>query len=582
MNHTRLRMFFVMFFIAFPVVIIVTLVNRNSSFILFKGFSQGKVQGGLEIAQNVTNTTNGFELGGIVQNTTHENLGGKEENNYDGISSSACKLIMIFCTKSTGSKNASFTSSTNDSISDRIKLVDGLLASGYDEASCISRVESHLYRKVSPHKPSPYLISKLRNYEEIHRRCGPYGRTYHRSMRNIAHSKKNGATTMCKYLIWTPANGLGNQMISIVATFLYAILTDRVLLVKFGKDKHGLFCEPFLNSTWILPINFPFWNGKHIETYEIMLKKERARNSKQDLPSVLFINLQHKRNGPEKFFHCDHSQDLLRNVPLLILQSDQYFVPSLIMTPFFNMEITKMFPEKDTIFHHLGRYLFHPSNDTWRLISRFYEAHLAKANERVGLQIRVFNPASTPQQAIMDLVLNCTIEHKLLPELSFQTSVSPKNQTVKVVLVTSLHPEYGHNLQNMYLKKPTVTGEIIHVYQPSHEEHQKFNDNMHNTKAWIEMYLLSLSDVLVTTSLSTFGYVAQGLGNLKPWLLYRLVKNKTHFPSCERDFSLEPCFHTPPKHHCNGNPIKDYVSSFPYLRKCKDYGFGFKLVNGSI
>ncbi|XP_027344835.1 probable fucosyltransferase 7 [Abrus precatorius] len=576
LNSMRLRMLFVMFFIVFPVVIIVTLMYRNSSFELFESFSKDKLQEESGTTQNVT--TNGFGLfGGTVQNTTHESLGGKKQNNDYHVSSS---------------KNASLTSSTNDSTPQTVipddkvtdKLLDGLLASGFDETSCLSRVQSHLYHKASPHKPSPYLISKLRNYEEIHRKCGPYGRAYDRSMIEIVRSKNSGVKEMCKYIIWTPVNGLGNQMISMAATFLYAVLTDRVLLVKFGKDKHGLFCEPFINSTWILPEKSHFRNEKHIEKYQIMLEKDSANNSKEHLPSTLFINLQHTRSDPEKLFHCDHSQDLLHKVPLLILRSDQYFVPSLFMNPFFNQEITKIFPEKDTVFHHLGRYLFHPSNDAWKLISNFYEAHLAEANERVGIQIRVFNPVSTPQQTVMDLVLNCTMKHKLLPEVSSQTS-SPstgKNKTVKAVLVASLYPEYGENLRTMYLEKPTVTGEIVQVYQPSHEEHQKFNDNKHNMKAWVDMYLLSLSDVLVTTSLSTFGYVAQGLGHLKPWLLYKLVNNKTHFPSCERDFSMDPCYHTPPKHYCNGKPIKDYVSSFLYLRKCKDYHFGVKLVNGSM
>ena len=136
-------------------------------------------------------------------------------------------------------------------------------------------MQSQLYRKASPHKPSPYLISKLRNYEDIHRRCGPNSRAYDRSMRKIVRSKNKGAAaTLCKYLIWTPANGLGNQMISMAATFLYAMLTDRVMLVKFDKDKQGLFCEPFLNSTWVLPEKSPFWNEKHIETYQIMLEKD--------------------------------------------------------------------------------------------------------------------------------------------------------------------------------------------------------------------------------------------------------------------------------------------------------------------
>ncbi|RDY06935.1 Galactoside 2-alpha-L-fucosyltransferase, partial [Mucuna pruriens] len=594
-NSTRLRV--VMFFIAFPVVVIVTLIYQNSSFGLFEGFSEGKVQGGT--ALNVTAAvgsnviTHGLGLEGTVQNITHDSLGGKEGNNnrdsgvkdLHGTSqndTTAQGTTTNITAPDSGPKTASLTSSTNESTPHAVnlddKLLGGLLASGFDEASCISRMQAHMYRKVSPQKPSPHLISKLRNYEEIHRRCGPNSRAYNRSMKKIVQSKNNGEDTMCKYLIWTPANGLGNQMISLAATFLYATLTDRVLLVKFGKDKHGLFCEPFLNSTWILPDKSPFWNEKHIETYQTMLEKDRASNSTEDIPSVLFINLQHTRTDPEKFFHCHHSQDLLQKVSLLILQSDQYFVPSLFMNPFFNQDITKMFPEKETVFHHLGRYLFQPSNEAWELISSYYEAHLANASERIGLQIRVFSPLSTPQQAIMNLVLSCTLKNKILPQIDMQNPMSStgKNQSVKAVLVASLHKEYGDNIRSMYLKKASVSGEVIQVYQPSHEEHQKSNDNKHNMKAWMDIYLLSLSDVLVTTSLSTFGYVAQGLGNLKPWLLYRLTKNETHFPSCERDFSSEPCYHVPPKHFCNGKPIKGFVSSFPYLRECKDYYFGVK------
>jgi len=505
--------------------------------------------------------------------------------------------IIIFGTfsislKSTGLKNESMTSTTNDPTlhtpiqNDKEKLIDGLLASEFDDASCVSRLQSHLYRKVSPHKPSSYLISKLRNYEEIHRRCGPYGKYYHKSMTKILHSKKiKGAASMCKYLIWTQANGLGNQMISMAATFLYALLTNRVMLVRFGKDKQGIFCEPFLNSTWLLPETSPFWNENHVETYQSIIEKEKANNnSKVDLPSSLFLNLQYHPNYPEKFFHCDDSQALIIIVPLLILRSDQYFVPSLFMTPFFSKELERMFVEKDTVFHHLGRYLFHPTNEAWRLITNFYQAHLAKADEKIGLQIRVFNPTSTPQEAIMNLVLNCTIQNKLLPKVldmknSMSTS-SDKNKTImKVVLVTSLDPQYGENLKTMYMNKSTVTGEVIEVHQPSGEERQKFNDNKHNMKAWVDMYLLSLSDVLVTSSLSTFGYVAQGLGNLRPWLLYRLVRNGTHFPACERDFSMEPCYHASPKHYCTGKPIKDFASSFIYMRECKDLWFGVKLVS---
>ncbi|XP_027343465.1 galactoside 2-alpha-L-fucosyltransferase-like [Abrus precatorius] len=486
--------------------------------------------------------------------------------------------------KSTGSKNNSSTSSTEGSSpltrSHADKLDGSIISSGFDEGSCLSRFQSYLYHKTSPHKPSPYLISKLRNYEDLHKSCGPNTRSYKNTMVMLKRHKTN-VTTECNYIVWTAANGLGNKMVSMVAAFLYAILTDRVLLVEFKDDMIGLFCEPFPNSSWILPNDFAFSNNKgNIGTYENMVKKHRENNSKEIIPSALNLKIQHTHDDHEKFFSCDDSQHLLQKVTLLILCADQYFVPSLFMVPSFTQELSKMFPEKDTVFHHLGRYLFLPSNEVWGPISRFYQAYLAKADERIGLQIRVFRPDRTPFQTIMNQVLSCTIKYNILPNITTEDSkyFCWKNQTLKSVLVASLHPEYGENLRTMYLTKPTVSGEVVSVYQPSHEEHQKFDDNKHNMKAWTEIYLLSLCDVLVTSSRSTFGYVAQSLGGLKPWILYKLRNTKIHDPPCVRDFSMEPCFHFPPKLDCMEKPI-DYTSKvFPYIR-CMDYGRGVKLVN---
>ena len=163
-------------------------------------------------------------------------------------------ISVFFIFTCTGSKNLSFESKKNDpSLSTTIitsdQLFDGLLVSTFDKAACLSRYQSHLYRKASPHKPSAYLISKLRNYEHLHRSCGPNTKSYNRIMANGAKFSKNNSGLKCKYLVWTASNGLGNRMLTLAAAFLYAILTDRVLLVKFGPDMFDLFCEPFPDSS---------------------------------------------------------------------------------------------------------------------------------------------------------------------------------------------------------------------------------------------------------------------------------------------------------------------------------------------
>ena len=81
----RLTTFFVVFFIALPVVLMVNSMYKNSSFGLLGGFP--KVPGGR--AKNVTDeffsggpnvTTNSLGLEGRVQNITHQNIGGREKN----------------------------------------------------------------------------------------------------------------------------------------------------------------------------------------------------------------------------------------------------------------------------------------------------------------------------------------------------------------------------------------------------------------------------------------------------------------------------------------------------------------------
>ncbi|XP_045805960.1 probable fucosyltransferase 8 isoform X2 [Trifolium pratense] len=484
--------------------------------------------------------------------------------------------------KDTTSIISSSTTIPND------RFLDGLLLSTFDPPSCLSRYQSYLYRKPSPYKPCAYLISKLRNYELLHTTCGPHTKSY---AKLIMTTKKKGTKKFskndCKYLVWTPSNGLGNRIITLAAAFLYAILTDRVLLVKFGIDMFGLFCDPFPHSSWLLPRNFPYWKDhKHIQTYETMLINSSNKNNRSNelLPQFLILNLQHSHDARHNnFFHCDQSQGLLHKVPVLILSSDQYFVPSLFMIPSFQQQLSKMFPDKDTVFHHLGRYLFQPSNEAWELITRFYEAHLAKANEKIGLQIRVYNTHQVPHTTVINEILACTLQHKLLPELDAQKTATShlKKQTSKAVLVASLYSEYGEKLRTMYKANTTVTGEVIKVYQPSHEGRQKSNNDTHNIKAWTEIYLLSLCDVLITSPKSTFGYVAHSLGGLKPWILKRAYGETIPNPPCQRAMSMEPCFHYPPKYDCRANNTVDFTSLYHHMKHCEDVKSGLRLVNAN-
>ncbi|CAN0843586.1 Probable fucosyltransferase 8, partial [Linum grandiflorum] len=475
-------------------------------------------------------------------------------------------------------------------------LFDGLPAPRFDDNSCLSRLESHFYRKTgTQRKPSAYLASKLRSYEDLHRRCGPNTASYKRATELIGSEDINAYSTSCKYIVWHPLHGLGNRIVSLASTFLYALLTNRVLLADLGEDMTNLFCEPFMGSSWVLPLEFPlksfFGSGKFRFAHNVgsALKNGtlKVTDESPQAPPFLFLNLYKGNNPGDYCFYCDQSHSFLSRIPWLIIVSDQYFAPSFFLIPSFKQEVNKLFPEKDAVFYHLGNYLVHPSNQAWGMITRFYEANLAAANERVALQVRLFKAGFRESSVFTDQILACLVNQTLIPKIdSHKAGTSPLgNKTTKAVLITSLYPQFYQKLGSMYSNKPTLTGEVIRFYQPSHEERQKFNDSNHNIKALVEIYLLSMCEKLVISSKSTFGYVAQGLGDTKAWILRRPGHGASD--PCVRDLSPEPCFHYPPTRSCNvgsnknsvNNRYVDVADHVSFMKHCKDQKIGVKLVD---
>ncbi|XP_031404365.1 galactoside 2-alpha-L-fucosyltransferase-like [Punica granatum] len=471
------------------------------------------------------------------------------------------------------------------------KLLGGLLTAGFDEQSCISRYGSVSYRKGSEHRPSTYLVSRLRSYEALHKQCGPNTESYNRAMDYLRLGNASAPPPSdCKYIVWVSFSGLGNRILTLASTFLYALLTNRILLVDPGANMTDLFCEPFPEASWFLPPDFPLkdqFNGfgqSSPRCYGKMLK-ENSPNLANKLkpPSYLYLHLVHDYDDQDKLFFCEDDQSFLKEVPWLVMKTDNYFIPSLFLIPTFEEELNNLFPRKEMVFHFLGRYLFHPTDTVWGLIERYYRAYLSGFDKKIGIQIRVFDTGTGPFQHVLDQILACATREHLLPGVDKDKSISPNSDTQKskAVLITSLSPGYLEQIRDLYWENPTITGEVVSVFQPSHEEYQQTEKQMHNQKAWAEMYLLSLTDVLITSSWSTFGYVAQGLGGLRPWILYKPENRTVPDPPCRRAMSMEPCFHAPPFYDCRAKRGIDTGELVPHVRHCEDMSWGLKLVDPS-
>ncbi|CAA7388333.1 unnamed protein product [Spirodela intermedia] len=389
--------------------------------------------------------------------------------------------------------------------------------------------------------------------------------------------------------------GLGNRILSLASTFLYALLSDRVVLIDQVENFASLMCEPFPNTTWTLPLDFPITNigsfdGKHPSSYGNLVKTKKIRNDGVDdpfsghpPPSFVYLHLTGGYTSEDTNFFCEPDQLVLREIHWLLVRSDEYFVPALFLNSIFMPVLTLMFPQKEAVFHHLCRYLFHPSNEVWGMITRYYESYLAPAGETLGIQIRVFDEKQSPFDVVLRQVINCTLTQKLLPgiDLSHPAAVADRRKT-KAILITSLYSGYLQHIRTMYWEHPAAGGVLVSVHQPSHEGWQNTGNKTHDMKAWAEINLLGFADVLVTSSQSTFGYVGQALGGVKPWILLKPENGAVPEPACVRDISMEPCFHSVPPYVCKEKKNGDNSRVVPHVIHCIDTPWGIKLVNQTV
>jgi xyloglucan fucosyltransferase len=465
----------------------------------------------------------------------------------------------------------------------------GLISQNFSKTLCLSRYEALWYYQTSPHMPSSYLLQKLRNYEALHKKCGPNTLLYRKSIQQLktGHSMES---IECNYVVWIPRGGLGNQILSLTSTFLYAMLTNRVLLIQLTDELVDLFCEPFPDTSWILPHDFPIKNLQNLDvnskvTYGNLLEKHVISNDPivkiESLPSYVYVHLCGDYHDLDKLFYCYDDQIVLQKVNWLLFKSDLYFVPSIYSTLLFEEELNRLFPSKESTFHLLVHYLIHPSNTIWKLIREYYMTYLAMNDEKIGVQIRVPPFTKVSSDVIFQHILDCSKMESVLPgfDLNDTTSLNTNTsvQKSKAILVVSLYAEYYKKFKLMYKEYHSVkTRDVVRVYQPSHEERQRKRSQLHNQKALVDIYLLSLCNVLMTSGMSTFGYVSYGLAGLKPVILMPIWGRHMPDVPCVRETSIEPCHHNPPRPSCKGKMI-NMEKQKQYIKPCPDNSFAIKL-----
>ncbi|PAN09309.1 hypothetical protein PAHAL_2G013000 [Panicum hallii] len=441
------------------------------------------------------------------------------------------------------------------------ELLGELLAPGMDRGSCRSRYQLSRYYKHFPYAPSPHLLRKLRAYEARHRRCAPGTPLYARSVEQL-RSGRSADGVECRYVVWLPFDGLGNRMLSMFSGFLYALLTGRVFLVAMPPDAADLFCEPFQGATWLLPLEgFPVANLFRLgprpeETYTHLLRKKKivvdghnnpASNATAAAPVPAYVYLSLGWQMTDRPFFCGEHQVALGKVNWLLLYSDLYFAPSLHTIAGFQDELRRLFPARESTSHLLLRYLLHPGNPVWGLVTRYYHSYLAPAARRIGMQIRMAAAGSdtVPADDKYNQILACSRQSAYCRKptttatggnITTTSGEGGNNGSSTAILVASLYADYYERLRSRYYEHAAKGGggAWVGVFQPTHEQRQATEKLAHKRKALAEIYLLSFSEELLTSGLSTFGSVSSSLAGVRPTILLTAFHHKVPAPPCRR------------------------------------------------
>lgn len=246
--------------------------------------------------------------------------------------------------------------------------------------TCAHRLEHAAY-PWPVHNASPAFRTVADAYEKFHARCTAAG--------NVSELLLKGRTPPCRYIIYTAAGaggGLGNQLLGLVSTLLYAMLTSRVLLLDQTEWTlpAPLLCEPFEGSSWLLPKGIPLQSSEFPcgTGPEGQAPSAGTYNATLGLSPVMCLDAKHCSNGRFILF-CEADSKALEASHWLAIHSNQYFLPSFYYQGRFLPVLRALFPD-NRVSTALMRRFVHPTDAVWAQIKKAYASDMADRGYRIG------------------------------------------------------------------------------------------------------------------------------------------------------------------------------------------------------
>lgn len=443
-----------------------------------------------------------------------------------------------------------------------------------------------LRRIVADVAPNKHWQTVFAEYATLHRVC----------MESVGgdvveYFASRGNRSACRFLVAgiAPGAGLGNKMLSMVSSLLYAILTQRVFLIAADTLVPGIMCEPFPGSSWLFDPEWKvtpeyshpqYWTSKD----EFYKQVDNAINSDTDQNSHIYgLVANDEWCQPGQRFFCDTEQSYYNRVPWVYVNGCFYYLPKLFAIPSFQPVLLELFPDKMAL-THLLRSTMLPANDVWRRIDQIYSLYYRNADRRVGFQVRYRDGEkdfNATHQLIIDRVHKCALDNKIIPEAGAKGA--PANGTNSryqtSVFIASLYPALHDFLGERYIRNPPEMEDVA-IVQVTRGKEQHFNDE-EDKQALTEVISLSLADYLFVTPLSTFGGLAQGYGGLLPWFI---DNRPTSELACVRAQTVDTCYQLPQfTYNCPYDPALDkqwVIAQVSFLKDCLqvDAKYGMQLI----
>jgi hypothetical protein len=275
-------------------------------------------------------------------------------------------------------------------------------------------------------------------------------------------------------------------------------VTNRLLLFRSTityEAWNGIFCTPLLTN----------WYGEQM-----------SKQLTSQLPDL--FTLEHSAGTitgeeNEHWWNCANFNEIYKE-RILILHTVNWNVPQMILNRHYSNTLLPLY-ENGEIASPLVRAFFSPHNDILKDVFKFKRAHFSSVT--MGVQIRVHEHIDEKKH-IRDLI-TCINTH--YPEL--------EKNNIRIITI---------GMYSWYHQYFYETSKISVRYSLAPESEQRSYEHMRGVL--FDILLLSLTNILITSPWSSFGYLSIAYGRKTPLQLFGFQKAGPQ-PKCMQLATIEPC-----------------------------------------